>query len=118
MLGLGTLGTVVGRPRESSATSTKRPRVHVAVCPRGAARPTTLPPLSWRSSLPRSPAPPTRPVLPDGQTYESPVPTENSVWFCKGSSEAHVTMLHAFLRKPPSVNCDLDVADSQAPSQR
>ena len=31
--------------------------------------------------------------------------------------QAHVTMLHACLRKPP-VNFDLDVADSQAPSQR
>src|SRR5215469_8090113 len=33
MLGLGTLGTVVGRPRESSATSTKRPRVHCCRLP-------------------------------------------------------------------------------------
>src|SRR5712692_756077 len=28
MLGVGNLGTAVGRPRWSSATSTKRPRVH------------------------------------------------------------------------------------------
>ena len=42
------------------------------------------------------------------------VPTENSVWSCK----AHVTMLHGCLRKPPPVTFDLNVADSQAPSQR
>ena len=36
----------------------------------------------------------------------------------QGFLQAHVTMLHAFLRKLPPVNFDLDVADSQAPSRR
>jgi gluconolactonase len=36
----------------------------------------------------------------------------------QGFLPAHVTMLHAGLRKPPPVNFDPDVADSQAPSQR